>query len=731
MKCCRLKKVIYSTEDFKIAVFKTSDNIPPGMNNSKCGKNYFTAVGYFPTNNKLTLELEGSWEKSKYGYQFKVTVFQEEMPSSKDGIIAYLSSGLIKGVGRSIAERIYSFFGDKTFEVLDNNPEELLKVKGISKRKLSKIVDAVKDSKSVRNLIQTLVPYGIEASKCIKVHRKFGADALKIVKENPYAMTKVKGIGFLLSDKVARGFNTELNSPDRLSSAITYVLESKKREGHLCYPQQKLLKETFVMLNEGFKTPVCTPQELKKVFVDMAKDKILAGDRGYAYLKQDYDEEVGTSILIVKKLLSKPVRKFSNAEISRVIGLLEDEEHVQLAEKQKEAIIMEVQKNFCITTGGPGTGKSTSVYFFLKVYEELVKRPVKVQLLAPCARAARRLGESCFNFFPSSTIHSALGLTPDDDDLGFSKPKLIDAEIIIVDESSMCDSHIFYQLLKSVPKNTKLILMGDPQQLPSVGAGNVLAELLSNFNIPRVKLETIFRQGEQSLIVKNSVNIEKGIINLEYGNDFTFDECADDESTANKVVDLFLKEYQGNGKSLDELQILSPFRKEGVASGATELNRKIQSIINPPTQGKIEVKRHGYCFRKGDKVIQTANTDKVSNGDMGIIKDITYDKKVIIQFLDKTLEYDEIDMDEVDLAYAISIHKFQGSECNNVIIPIITKFYVMLKRNLIYTGITRGKKKVSLVGEEKAITMAIKNNDVDKRNTFLSSRINDALVETY
>lgn len=766
IKNCHFKKAIFTKDDFKIAVFKADKkDIPKGKSNEFYGNNYFTAIGYFPTNSTIQLDLEGDWEKSKYGYQLKVTVFEEKVPATRDGIISYLSSGLIKGIGPTTAERIYDTFGNRTLEVIEGDPSQLLTVKGISPKKLEKIVSCYKETKGLKEILQYLAPYGVSPNKCIKIHQKFGGDSIRIVKENPYHLQEVDGFGFKIIDGIARATHVAMNDPLRISSAIKFTLESKKKEGHVCYEQKALLKEAYDLLNEDFSSPVCSIQEVLKGFLKMAKEKILCGDRGYAYLEKDYKDEVQTADMIARKIKFLPIynavenkdneknsslskyknsyntlstpqskkhtrknKRYKKEEIMKIISELEDIYHVTLADKQKEAIVMETQENFCITTGGPGTGKTTSLYFFLKTYEMLnKKKQISVKLLAPCARAARRLGESCKNEYSASTIHSAIGITPDGE---WKEQKLntLDYDIVVVDECSMCDAHIFYLLLNYLPQSTKLILLGDPEQLPSVGAGNVLFELLQNTYIPRVKLETIYRQGKESLIVVNSSKIEHGDTKLKYGNDFTFDRCMGSEDTAEKVVDLFMKEYAEANYDLSKVQILSPFKKEGIAAGATELNKKIQAIINPLKKGKLEYKRHGYVFREGDKVIQTANTKEVSNGDMGIIKSITSDKKVIINFADQTLEYEGTDMDHVDLAYAISIHKFQGSECKTVIMPIIKAFYIMLRRNLIYTGITRGKQKVALVGEPQALAMAINNNDVDKRNTFLSERINDAVA---
>lgn len=727
----KFKKIIFDNgSDYRIAVFKVKDKekIPKGYANNFYGDDYITVTGFFPCNSSISLDITGEWKKNKkFGYQFECFSCYEQIEETESGIIAYLSSGFIKGIGEAMAKRIVKMFGTDAVKVIEETPEKLLEVRGISEKKLKKIISSYEENAGIRDVSKYLAPFGISNAKCARIYQKFKGNSIAILQENPYLLEKVSGFGFKTIDSIARKTNIALDDPLRVKAAIKFLLNESKMNGHLCLEQKDLLRKANTLLNEDFEKAVCPQKVILETFVGMAKEGELKGDRGYAYLPNDYDEENIIAKKVVYRITRNEKQKFSNLKILTALQLLEKCENITLAEKQREAVIMAMNENFSIITGGPGVGKTTVLKFILKTWEILTHNN-NILLLAPTGRAARRMGESVENKYPSSTIHSALGLIGGEEEI--NEPKKINRKIVVIDEASMCDSNIFYNLLCSLNNDCKLIILGDPQQLPSVGAGNVLFELLKNEYVPRTKLDVVYRQGQESLIVKNSQAIEEGKTELSYGNDFEFISRLDVEDIADCVCSTFMKEYEQKGNDLNKVQILSPFRKAGVKASSTEINKKIQSLINPPARGKREVVRHNTLFRVGDKVIQTKNTENVSNGDMGIIKSISVDEDVEIEFQSGTYIYDLTELDDVDLAYAISIHKFQGSECDTIIIPVCMAFYIMLKRNLIYTGITRGKNKVILIGEKKALAISIKNNDISKRNTFLSDRIIEMYLKT-
>ncbi|MGN0477345.1 MAG: AAA family ATPase, partial [Ruminococcus sp.] len=571
-------------------------------------------------------------------------------------------------------------------------------------------------------------PFGVTPNKCVKIYKNFGDDSLEVLKTNPYRLCNIYGFSFKTVDEIATKTNVALDDSLRIQGCMKFLLEDSLLQGHCCLNQRELLKKSYELLNEKSDREVCSMDKIKHELCYMAKVGALKGDMGYAYLPKYYDNECETANNIFTRVSRKNRQnELKTEKIISALAEIEKEEKMSLADKQREAVVMALKENFSIITGGPGVGKTTVLKFILKTFSKITGDK-NIVLLAPTGRASRRMGESINNEYPASTIHSALKITMDEDGNNEPQEEMINASIVVVDETSMCDASIFALLVKSVSLNAKIILLGDPEQLPSVGAGNVLYELLSNPYIPRTILDVIFRQADTSLIVTNAKKISSGDTNLKYGLDFQLVKAfsKNGDEVANKVIDVFMNEYQ-EITNLDNIQILTPMKKAGISAGATELNKKLQAIINPD-KGQKTVKRHNTIFRVGDKVIQLKNTDIVSNGDIGYVTGIYEeddDTVIEIKFANVTVKYDVTELDNVDLAYAISIHKFQGSECDTVVIPIIKSFYVMLKRNLIYTGITRGKKKVIIVGEPQAVAMAISRNDIQQRNTFLSARITE------
>lgn len=778
MLTVRIERVIFSADKFSICEVSVlrgretiPDNIPINGN--------IVIKGYFPHDKLgINLEVDGEWQKSKYGYQLSVTSFSEVMPTTNEELIVYLSS-MVKGIREKTAKRIVNRFGSRTIEVFQNSPEELLSIRGINKKKLPKIIESFKASICLKDLVSFLVPFGISANTCVKVSEVLGKDAMSIINEEPFRLLDIDGFGYLTVEEIAKkSAEYNENCPLRIRGAIKYVLQSIQNEGHLCTEQIDVIAASFLLLNgydvKRIKSAISSYQETQNLetirkfisnpvvkfntvvneFKRMALDLSIKGDNGCAYLSSVYEQEVESADIISRRLKFKSMI-YPETSIRKEIEKQEKIMGIKLATKQVEAVVLGVNNNTCIITGGPGVGKTTVLKLVLKVCEKFSNlTPSDVTLLAPTGRAAQRMAESVGDEYTASTIHSCLHIGED----GNGAYETIDSKIVVVDEASMVDQYICWCLLNAVPTDSKLIFIGDPEQLPSVGAGNVLYEFLTCKKIPTVRLDVIYRQSGTSPIVINADFIKKGVTNLKYDNNFQFIEVREksdfpndkeyntkiQEETADKVVEQFLNAL--THQSLDDVQVLCPMKKEKYIAGAAEINRRIQERVNPsslPWDGKqkIEIQRGKTIFREGDKVILTKNNydlewvDKdgnvgngLFNGDVGYIKRINKsDNKVLIDFCGKEACLDITQMVDIELAYAISIHKSQGSEYQTVIIPIISAFTIMLKRNLIYTGITRAKKQVILVGHQKAIEQSINTNVISKRNTQLGKRIKENL----
>lgn len=714
---CKIIKVLYSNNDYNVAIFKaknTSD-IPKGYSNG--ADNKFTATGYYPTN-QLPLNLSGNWKKTKYGYSYEVSSYKEIMPDTVSGILTYLSSGVIKGIGKKTAKNIVDTFGKDALKVFDEEPEQLLTVKGISPKNYEKIINSYEQTKYVKDIINYLEPFGVSSSKCVSVYKEFKNESINILTNNPYKLCKLKGFTFDLVDNIGKNNDIQLNCESRIKASILSVLSDNLVRGHVCVNKTQLVNSSYKLLNKdivinGINREVVTREEVKKQVKNMAFNKELKGDFSFVYLPSYYDMEVETAKLVYNKIHMKNLKDISEDKVDKAISKAEENAKITLADNQRKAIKMVMKENFSIITGGAGCGKTTVLKFILEVWNEVTKNN-DIMLLAPTGRASRRMGESVDNKYTSSTIHSAFKIA----DESTNNYETLNPAILFIDEISMCDAKIFHIVMNNIGRNTKVVLIGDPQQLPSVKAGNVLYELLSCSEVPRTKLNVVQRQAGDSLIVTNATNVSNGITDIEYGNDFIIYPTNGDKETLDKTIEVFMNELKDK-KSLDKVQILSPIRKNSILCSTTVINNEVQKIVN---KTKEFVKRHGVVFKVGDKVIQTKNTEDTSNGDIGYITDIT-DNDICIKFSEGKFTYDLTNMDIVDLAYATTIHKYQGSEVDTCIIPLHSKMRIMLQRNILYTGITRGKKKVILVGEPEAITYAINKSNIDKRNTFLGKRL--------
>lgn len=706
MLCSYDTKRFYSEEnDYCVYVYSAYNSNETPNNNQ-----IFTAVGYgLPNNSKVDIDLTGTWEDSKYGKQLKVTSFKEMIPTTPDGIVGYLSSGLIKGIGKKIATDIVSKFGTDTITVMEYEPERLLEISGITENKLNDIITSFEESRSLQDLVSFLSVFDISHKKAMKIQSHFEGKSLEVIKKSPFRLCEISGFGFITVDKIARSLNCDLSNELRIQEAINYVLSSSGNQGHLYLEEADLADKVHELLNNECDTEVVDRFHIVIEISGMVDKKILFDYKSNIYLYNNFIYESETSKNISNILnLRKP------RDIPNIYDIIESSQKrlgIKLGNKQIEAVRMCIINNLSIVTGGPGTGKTTTLKVILDVYRIIFGG--KVLQLAPTGRASRKMSEStgCDN---AQTIHRALGLM--DEDFNINDTEL-DCDFVVVDETSMMDMRLAYELFKSIGPHTKVLLLGDADQLPSVGAGNVFRELINSGIIPTTKLDQIFRQSSDSLIPTNAHLVNIGNTSLEYGADFQFINCENADDAAKLIEDYYIK----NAKNVDinSIQILTPFKSKTKAS-CNELNKVIQNIMNPGGRYVMEFKSGSNTFRVNDKVMQTKNKNDIFNGDVGIIKSVTAND-VSIEFNgNRTVSYDAEDMLNVDLASAMTIHKSQGSEYDVVIIPVLTSFFTMLKRNIIYTAITRAKTKVIFVGQKKALAMAIKKNDIDKRNTNLS-----------
>lgn len=716
------EKTIYQNETNGFCIYSMTsedEDIPKEARRGYCRDNkiHFSVTGYhLPAVHDVMLELVGKWEKSRYGLQFHVESYTEIIPRTHSGIIAYLSSGLIKGIGRSTAELIVSKFGIEALDIIEHDPRRLLEVKRISEKKLEQIMDSYNSSKGLKDIMTFLGPYGVTANKAKKIQEHFGSRSIEVIQQSPFLLCEISGFGFKTVDEIARKVNFQPADPLRLEGGISFVLEDARDNGHLFLQQEELLAKALELLTERVPKDAVSEFMVRKVYKEMCAYGRLHLEDGFVYLPQYYHFEKQTAH-IVAKMLRKPVKALP--DLDEYLQEAQKENEIMLSDKQMEAVKVCMQNQFSVITGGPGTGKTTVLKVILSVYKKLYKGR-EILLTAPTGRAARKMSEST-GFPYSCTLHSALGLTSDD--IHYDENMVLNADFVIVDETSMVDMQLTYYLFNSLGTHTKLLFVGDVDQLPSVGAGNVLNELISSGIVPVTVLDMVFRQKDTSRIPLNAHSIKNGETRLLYGDDFMFIPAETPEDAAKIIRDKYWEQVSLHGT--EQVQVLSPFRVKSEA-GVSRLNQTLRELVNPCIDKRYELNLGSRTIRYKDKVMQTKNMDDVSNGDIGFVSNIDREDEfpVTVTFSDARIkQYSSDELGCIDLAYATTIHKSQGSEYECVIIPMLSAFYVMLQRALIYTGITRAKKKVILVGQKRALFTAIHRNDSIRRNTALAERI--------
>ena len=717
---CQFEKLLYpkdahaaSAGSYMVAVYRPCE-IVRDSSGSILPK--FKAVGYFlPVSNHLRYDMKGHWSRNtKHGTQFEVDSYDEVIIPSREGIIGYLSSGQIKGIGPRIAEKIYDAYGNLALEVLDKEPDKLLGIPGISQTRLTKICDSYLANRAARDVVAFLTPYGITANRAVKLYKEYGKEAMSIVKEHPYQLCELAGIGFKTADKIASSVGFTPLSTERVGAALLYTLTEAESRGHLCMEKHAFIKSCSKLLE----TPELTEEMLANRAARLVSEGDLVSYQGMVYRVSNAQSEASLANHIHRLLQS--ACQYEYGDLDQEIDAEERALRVRFAPEQREAVKMALTHTLSIITGGPGTGKTMIQRAILDIYK---RRHPKNSIIccAPTGRAARRMEQSTGE--PSSTVHKALGLLAFDGGY-FGGVEALEADLILADEVSMLDNHLALHLFKAVPGSSQLILIGDADQLPSVGPGAVLSELLASGLIPVVRLDRVFRQNAGSRIAVNAKLIRHGTLSLEYGPDFQFHQSVSIPESAKRIKELYLQEIQRYG--VDNVALLSPFRQK-TETGVNALNEVLRDSVNPKASYKVEAVCGKKLFRQGDKVMQTRNHDDVSNGDIGTITGITKtanDVCVHVDFGDgRVKEYDSTDLEMLDLGYATTIHKSQGSEYRSVIINLQCAHSLMLTRPLVYTAITRGKDRVILVGERKALCIAIKKTDTEKRGTCLAHRL--------
>lgn len=717
-----LEKILYSNFEngFLIATFLVENTTKP-----------ITVKGIvFNTHERETLLLKGCWENHKvYGRQFSIREFMPVEPTSEEGMVRYLSSKVFKGIGEKTAQHIVNKFGKNTFKIIDISPESLSKVKGVGKKQRKSLLAAWDEQRGLRDVMTFLRGVGISHAYAQRIFAKNGLNSIPLIKTNPYKLTDIEGIGFLTADGIARNLGFDKNSPHRAVAGLLYMLEQQALNGHTCFTRQALLEKTSQELDIKLEILESSTQQL-------LDDSLLYSEK-FQFMNADQEELIfRPRFYKAEQRIAENIYRILNSDAYTVFegesSLIEEQQRkvgLQLDPAQKEAVEAALKHKVLIITGGPGTGKTTIVRFMLGIMRPRIP---SIGLAAPTGRAAKRITETTGSV--AYTIHRLLEAS----NIGFQRGREnpLEQELLILDETSMIDTLLMDNFLEAVPSASRLILVGDVDQLPSVGAGSVLLDLIESGTIPVVRLDQIFRQAADSFITVNAHQVRRGKalnfsalghkkdVNQELL-DFYFIKESNSEKIVEKIL-LMSTERIPQRFELDpmmDIQVLTPMHR-GV-TGSINLNRKLQERMNPDAKG---LEHREQWFRIGDKVMQQQNDyeKQVFNGDLGrIVNCDSKTKELHVKFDHGIVQYQSKELDQLSLAYAITVHKSQGSEYSAVIIPMTTHHYMMLQRNLLYTAITRGKQLVVLIGTEVAISKAVENECSMQRFTGLQHQLSE------
>ena len=662
------------------------------------------------------LKLQGSWDvHPRYGEQFKIASYESVVPATVKGIERYLGSGLIKGIGPVMARRLVDKFGLDTLQIIENSIGRLREIEGIGDKRVDMISKAWSEQKEIRQVMLFLQGHEVGSSYATKIYKQYGKESIKVVRDNPYRLASdIFGIGFLTADRIASKLGVPKDSPLRAEAGVLHVLNKLADDGHVFYPRGLLLDECSKIL--GIENEIITGA-LDKL---LHENRIVTEDES-VYLAAYHEAE--TAIADSLKVIAGTPKQFVPYEAEAAIQKVQEDLGIVLACGQIQAVREALNRKVFVLTGGPGTGKTTIINVIIRIAGRYGQ---KTLLAAPTGRAAKRMTETCGR--EARTIHRLLEFSPREGGFKRNAESPLGADFIIVDESSMIDTILMHHLLKAVPASATFVLVGDVDQLPSVGAGNVLRDIIDSGFVAVARLNEIFRQSRSSLIVLNAHRINNGELpyigsTRDPQQDFYFVQLDDPEKVRDMIVTMCREKIpeKFGYRPVEDIQVLTPMHR-GVV-GASNLNAELQKHLNASGD---ELVRGAKVFREGDKVMQIRNNyDKdVYNGDIGKVLSINReDQEITVEYDDRPVVYDFTDLDEIVLAYAVSVHKSQGSEYPVVVMPLLTQHYMMLQRNLLYTAITRGKKLVVIIGTRKALAIAIKNNRPQMRYTRLRERL--------
>jgi len=716
-----IEHVVFHNADTGFAVLKVDARGRPGL---------VTVVGVLP---KAVageyLEATGKWTNDRnHGLQFKADELRCAPPHTAAGIEKFLGSGLVKGIGSHYAKKIVEAFGERTLSVIDETPSALLEIRGIGARRVQRIRESWVEQKEVSRIMAFLQSQGVGTRRATRIYKTYGDRAIDLVRENPYRLaTDIWGVGFKTADELAEKLGVDRASPLRARAAVGYVLKELSDDGHVGFPEAGVVERTTALTGIDpaiIRQAIDSELQAGELVREEQAIQPSASPEPWLYLKSLHTAEVGVARLLRQLQRGRHPLPAINREAA--LAWVERQMGLELAQTQRQAICQATTEKVLVITGGPGVGKTTIVRGILEIF---AAKGLRCALCAPTGRAAKRLSETTGR--EAKTIHRLLEFDPKGGGFSRSRGDPLDANLIVVDETSMVDISLMYQLLRGISPAACLVLVGDVDQLPSVGPGNVLADIIRSQAVPVVRLTEIFRQAEQSWIVRAAHRINHGELpeSAPAGQgDFYFVEAGAPAAVLERIVTLVRERIPArfHFDPVRDVQVLTPMNRTEL--GARNLNARLQEVLNPIREGP-QVERFGLTYRAGDKVLQTVNNyDRaVFNGDIGrVVKVDEVDQQLVVEYDGRTVAYDFNDLDELALAYALTIHKSQGSEYPAVVIPLHTQHFVMLQRNLLYTGITRGKKLVVLVGMKKALATAVQRRDTALRYSALARRLSEA-----